>query len=748
MKKILLPILALGGLLFVSSCQMDEPDAGTLTGEVDFSITAGIPAGITTYSPDDGKAFSHLGGINNVTGDYVLRFILEVYDGDAVAYEEIKYLDDFSNPNVTFNPRLLAKEYDFVFWADFVEKPSDGATPADLYYNTANGLTSISYTDKVSAEVLTTDLVDAYYAMEEVDLTQSSQSVQVKLNRPFGKIRLLATDKDIANKVPETPVSVKLDFGSAKFPSSFNALTGDVTGEFVVNAVTTSSVKEDAQSVDGTTKHEGAYLLGYIYAFASTLQAAYPIDVTVYSDANATSQIGYRELTNIPVSANKLTTVIGNFYTNEGNIDVIVEDDFGSGEVVINKWDGSAEEPKTDPNNPDTYLITTPAELAWVAEQVNSKKEYFKGKTIQLMNDIDLSGSYWKPVGNVTDYPTVTFKGTFDGNNHIISNLTASDDAAKYAAAGLFGSILGTVKNVTLKDVNIRSTHYAGAVVAYSSMNGAIIENCHVDGGTITSVPENTGLAYDNGDKAGGLIGYYVTGDKVKNCSAKNLTITAYRDLGGITGCGPQSGMTDCSVGNIILVQDNTNGYESEAVTTVGALGGRDVNDENKPYDGNFASEVTKKVVGNISNAAQLASALTSDASEISVTLVEDIDLPIASLGQQTGGSGEYKLGGENTESILIDLNDHTLNLTTSYMSKLGAKNDEAVFTIQNGTMTSSSTGGTWNIYDLTFANCNYKRCDNRRAKWRLLRNVDFCRRSEHNYRRPDIDQYRPRYQD
>lgn len=110
-----------------------------------------------------------------------------------------------------------------------------------------------------------------------------------------------------------------------------------------------------------------------------------------------------------------------------------------------------------------------------------------------------------------------------------------------------------------------------------------------------------------------------------------------------------------------------------------------------------------------ISNADQLAAALTSDAAQIAVTLVEDIDLPIASLGQQTGGSGEYKLGGENTESILIDLNDHTLNLTTSYMSKLGAKNDDALFTIQNGTMTSSSTGGTWDIYDLTFANCNYK---------------------------------------
>ena len=380
---------------------------------------------------------------------------------------------------------------------------------------------------------------------------------------------------------------------------------------------------------------------------------------------------------------------------------------------IESSWDGTSfSEPETAPDDENTYLISTPAELAWVAQQVNGKKDDFEGKTVLLTNDINLNGQPWTPIGNVNDYPTISFWGTFDGQNHTISNLTASDNAEGNAAAGLFGSLIGTVKNVTLKNVDIRSTHYAGAVVAYSSAkpNGiTIIDNCHVDGGTITSVPEFTGTSYDSGDKAGGIIGYYATDDKVTNCSAKNLTITAYRDFGGIVGSGPESGMTDCSVENITLVQDNTNGYGTETITTVGALGGRDVNNGNQPYDGEFTSKVTKKVVGNVSNAAQLASALTSDAAQIAVTLVEDIDLSIASLGQQTGGSGEYKLGGENTESILIDLDNHKLNLTTSYMSKLGAKNDDAVFTIKNGTMTSSSTSGTWNIYDLTFANCNYE---------------------------------------
>ena len=337
MKKILLPFLALGGLLFASSCQMDEPDAGTLTGEVDFTITAGIPSGITTYSPTDEDAFSHLGGINNVTGDYVLRFILEVYDGDAVAYEEIKYLDNFSNPNVTFNPRLLAKEYDFVFWADFVAKPSDGATPADLYYNTANGLTGISYTDDVTAEVLTTDLVDAYYAVEEVDLTQSSQSLQVTLQRPFGKIRLLATDapQNIENQNSNIPVSATIAFTDAKVPTTFNARTREASEPTLsVTEYIFTAVKESSPVVTGHSDlaQEGkfAYLLGQTYFFESPSSTAYKMTVTV---KNGNEQIGYRELTNIPVSANKLTTVIGNFYTNEGSIDVIVEDKFGNEDV-------------------------------------------------------------------------------------------------------------------------------------------------------------------------------------------------------------------------------------------------------------------------------------------------------------------------------------------------------------------------------------------------------------------------------
>ena len=110
-----------------------------------------------------------------------------------------------------------------------------------------------------------------------------------------------------------------------------------------------------------------------------------------------------------------------------------------------------------------------------------------------------------------------------------------------------------------------------------------------------------------------------------------------------------------------------------------------------------------------VATAEEFAEALKADAENIAVKLAGDLDVAISSLGQQTGGSGEYKLGGENTKNITIDLNGKKLNITTTYWSALGAKNADAVFTIKNGIMTSTGNSATpWNAWDLRFSNCNY----------------------------------------
>ena len=358
----------------------------------------------------------------------------------------------------------------------------------------------------------------------------------------------------------------------------------------------------------------------------------------------------------------------------------------------------------------NTYSVATATGLQEVAAKINAGD---LTANVILMNDIVLPATRsaegnWTPIGLSSDLAGgKTYTGTFDGNNHTIENLVCKGTDV----AGLFGYIYSaTIKNVTIKNATISSNHFAAGIVAWvnnfagNTKKPFVLENCHVLNSTITSTPELVNGAYDNGDKVGGLIGAawisrnadINAGTKIANCSVKNTTVKAYRDLGGLFGLAEGVCAENCVLENVTVEQDLTNGYKDETPTTVGAVIGRDAG-------GNVinGSEC-------VSTAAALAAALTSDKENISVALVNDIEVPISTLGQMTGGSGEYKLGGENTKNISIDLAGNKLTIATTYWSVLGAKNADVLFTIKNGTMTSSQATGTWNSYDLCFANCNY----------------------------------------
>ena len=663
MKKILIPAISLAAVLLTGACSIDERISGGNGDEAMLTLNMGLDGAVQTRAIGDGTGADHL--------------TYAVFD-ETGRIEGIKQVSkDVTFPTTETITLAKGQTYRIAFWAQ---------NKACTAYKVSDDMVvTINYEGALSND----ENRDAFFKTVEVTVT-GDEELDVKLTRPFAQLNVGIYESDWTAGEAAGIVISKSMAVVKQAASTLNLLDGTV-GTPVDVKFDFAPIPTDALSVDldgdGTTENYKYLSMNYILPYDGTTGDASTtlsdLEFTFHPEAgnNITLTQG---LDAVPVQRNWRTNIIGQILSGDLSLNISIDPGF-NGDNNHEIWDGSAEEPETDPDNENTYLITTPAELAWVAEQVNSKTEYFEGKTVLLMNDIDLSGSYWTPVGNVNDYPTVTFKGTFDGQNHVISNLTASDDAKGYAAAGLFGSITGTVKNVTLKNVNIRSTHYAGAVVGYSSTNGATIENCHVDGGTITTVPEYTGSAYDNGDKAGGIIGYYVTDDKITNCTAKNLTITAYRDLGGITGCGPQSGMTGCSVENITLVQDNTNGYESEAVTTVGALGGRDVTNGNKPYDGEFASKVTKKVVGNISNAQNLINALQSDA-PVSIMLTEDVKVP-GDLVVPTDAT--LDLNGKTLTAKRIQANKNLSNIEISNgaLSFTGTNNGIELFA-SNSTLT------------------------------------------------------------
>ena len=235
---------------------------------------------------------------------------------------------------------------------------------------------------------------------------------------------------------------------------------------------------------------------------------------------------------------------------------------------------------ETNGTNEADLIISSIDELIAFRNEVNSGNNNYYGKTVELTADLDLGSiDNWVPIGNGAHgefkATQVSFCGTFNGNGHTISNLKCSNP--KFG--GLFGSFYGNCNELILKDVNISSNHYAGGIVAHQgSEAGKIINNCKVIGGNITTAPELVDGKYDNGDKAGGILGYMAGKDKVTNCTVENVTIQGYRDLGGVVGiANGKSTVSGCTATGITIIQDNENGYKSysEVKDLAQAIAGR-----------------------------------------------------------------------------------------------------------------------------------------------------------------------------
>jgi len=252
------------------------------------------------------------------------------------------------------------------------------------------------------------------------------------------------------------------------------------------------------------------------------------------------------------------------------------------------------------------YEISKKAGLEWLANQVNADNR-LTGKIVKLTADIDLNNENWTPIGNTAgNNYSHNFEGTFDGNGKTISNLAVNNNKC----AGFFGKMCkGTIKNLTIDGATLTTNHYAGAVVAWMEQGGGTftLDNCHVKNVTITVTPDGTEGAYDNGDKAGALVGFMRHGS-ITNCTATNVTATAYRDLGGIVGYVYNSTVSGNKVNGAKLTIDQvTNYYEDKAANVGQIIGRRDgtPNESNNTYsnvtietktaqDGNF----NKPVVG------------------------------------------------------------------------------------------------------------------------------------------------------
>ena len=195
-----------------------------------------------------------------------------------------------------------------------------------------------------------------------------------------------------------------------------------------------------------------------------------------------------------------------------------------------------------------------------------------KYTTIELMNDVDMTGIDWTPIlsRQNTDNPTTYGELTFDGKDHTISNLTAGEvynEGNGCYFSGFFGRLMTmTVQNLTIDNAAISGTHYAGGI-AGQALYGSNIINCTVKNSSMVSVAEDYDQdgVYDNGDKVGGIVGQFNEGQngaKLENCVVDHCQITGYRHLGGLVGYAGGIAISGNKVSNTTVTSDKTYDYK------------------------------------------------------------------------------------------------------------------------------------------------------------------------------------------
>ena len=229
-----------------------------------------------------------------------------------------------------------------------------------------------------------------------------------------------------------------------------------------------------------------------------------------------------------------------------------------------------------DPASSD-LVISNEDELEQLAILVNSGIDDFSGKTVNLVANrtYDIShpdGSDWTPIGTtgenadgtLTDHP---FKGTFEGNNAVISGLklTGEDvasyrgmDSGDYFAYGFFGGVVdGTVRNLTFVNFEVNTPGTADVAASGPNQNsttavavGALLFSGEISGitigkGTVTGNVRTAGVVgyiggAKNGDEGpaqydGARMGTIVVKDNVNNADIVSAwTLTSHGTAAGI----------------------------------------------------------------------------------------------------------------------------------------------------------------------------------------------------------------------
>ena len=358
-------------ILGLSSCsQEDMPDSPNREGMVDVVMTTSMPQELQSYGVNSAE-----GGLKNLEDKgYSVRYIMEIYPKGSTTKVQrmIKYVPmsaGGSYKTTSFETRLLASEYNFVFFADIVRQvnaypyndpnPYPGLTtpyyanryffsntdessdvlirPTDVNTAVAGDLQTIcaskAATDTFQNPYL--EMYDAYSCTEAVDLRTEPTTRSFTLKRPFAKLRLITTDADKLLATPDWSKS-RVDITVSDIPTGFNALSGaSIAGTergYWNGGI--QALNSDLYSNENDNASEKTISVFYLPVPANGQNLTFKMDIKDAS-GNYLAQGVSLEVENVPLVGNKLTTIKGNLLSKNATFNVTIDDEFEDDETII-----------------------------------------------------------------------------------------------------------------------------------------------------------------------------------------------------------------------------------------------------------------------------------------------------------------------------------------------------------------------------------------------------------------------------
>lgn len=228
-------------------------------------------------------------------------------------------------------------------------------------------------------------------------------------------------------------------------------------------------------------------------------------------------------------------------------------------------WDGRSSDTSWYDENSSEYHINSAAQFKGFADLVSYNYCSFEAKTVYLDCDIDLDNQPWSPIGL---HSSKEFAGSFDGQNHMISNMFIDTDQQGYPDMKDNFGLFGYAHNADIRNVKVQGIINVGSNGKY--IGGVASSANHIDNiysdiiinllnsksssyiGTVAGMVEDAEKIYSRGEIKfynsydGFYDGCYVGGifgrcTEIRECDSE-IDITVNRVgqssgyIGGITG--------------------------------------------------------------------------------------------------------------------------------------------------------------------------------------------------------------------